>query len=93
MLQGILTLNTKIVNNCAFTFKIYKNNLNLFINEPIGLNSTLSINTINLNFDLGSFIAKSIDKCNFYISRDLKGILAKIFFFYKLNNTKFIFQD
>ena len=61
-------------------FKIYKNKLNLFINEPTFLGKIPS-NEIILDFDLGSYIVSNRKNLNFFVGTDLKSDLDYAVFY------------
>jgi len=67
--------NSPDSNNPNFlAFKIYKNQLELFINGPGSLNESPTIPIVYLNYDLGSFIINSIQPGKFFISQHLSGL-------------------
>ena len=56
-----------------FAIRIHQSSLDLFINEPKSLESNLTVPSINLSFDLGSYIVNNSQRINFLIGADLKG--------------------
>ena len=61
-------------------FKIYKNQLTLFINEPLKINELPLFGTFDLEYDLGSFLMKTAKLSNYFIARDREGKSLKFFF-------------
>jgi hypothetical protein len=45
----------------------------LFVNEPARPTDKTNIGTVNLRYDIGSYIVKNVDELNFYIGTDLEG--------------------
>jgi hypothetical protein len=53
--------------------KIYKNIMNIFINEPRELNQLPNLGNIDLKFNLGSYIINNSKDLNFFIGRSSNG--------------------
>lgn len=56
-----------------FAMRIHKKSLDLFINEPSDLEKDLSVTSIDLSYDLGSYLVKNSDRINFYVGIDSNG--------------------
>jgi hypothetical protein len=63
--------------------KIYKNTLEIFLNQPKNINEKVNINAITLNYNLGSFLVNNSKIINYFIGNDLSG---NVTFDLKLDN-------
>jgi hypothetical protein len=57
--------------------KIYRNTLDIFINEPKTISGKVNINTMSLVYDLGTYLVNNSKMINYFIGDDLSGIFVR----------------
>lgn len=67
---------TKLDQSNFLAFKIYANKLTFFINGPNSDSEIQSLEPILLDYNLGLFIENNNQMLNFYVSKNLLGILT-----------------